>query len=78
MKMQLLGQDAEYHRLKQHAADRLRQITAEPLFLIEKLIVASRIGSQSNQKFVVMLEQDIIDDKELGTFTLDSRSIRRY
>ena len=25
-------------------------------------------------KFVVMLEQDIIDDKELGTFTLDSRS----
>ncbi len=25
-------------------------------------------------KFVVMLEQDIIDDKELGRFTLDSRS----
>ncbi len=25
-------------------------------------------------KFIVMLEQDIVDEKELGTFTLDSRT----
>ena len=45
---QLFGQNAQYGRLQQCAADRLGQITAEALLPVDLLIIASRIGRQGD------------------------------
>ena len=45
---QFLRQNAHHRSLKQRSANRLRQVAAEPLFPINALIIAPRIGCQRN------------------------------
>ena len=50
---QLFGKNTQHSRLQQHTADRLGKISAESLFPVKKLVVAARVGGQSNHRDIL-------------------------